>query len=222
MRKSEAYAELRKRYEAIDYEISIKDFFVQNKSYCTRHKITLRGLQLYSSKYSGKTKRKLEEKIEKKIKKVEAEILQDKKTEIENLVNNKIELANRVLQEIAKTAFVNIKDLYHSDGRLKQIHELDDETGAAIASIKVSQKAGAMKLSFGDDTEPAEHIAEQVTEIKLWDKGKFVDMINKHVGIYERDNEQKKDEVSQQNIILTAEEVQKLLFCKDVSQADKK
>lgn len=56
---------------------------------------------------------------------------------------------DRVLQELARLAFFDIRQLYHEDGRLKAPHELDDDTAAAVAQLEsIEEYAGR-----GDDRE---------------------------------------------------------------------
>jgi len=43
---------------------------------------------------------------------------------------------DRVLMELARVAFFDIRKLYHEDGRLKAPHELDDDTAAAVAQLE--------------------------------------------------------------------------------------
>src|SRR4051794_40162635 len=43
----------------------------------------------------------------------------------------------RVIKEYAKLAFLDIRKAFDDEGRLKPIHELDDETAAAIAGLEV-------------------------------------------------------------------------------------
>jgi len=48
--------------------------------------------------------------------------------------------ADRITRELAKLAFYDVRDLFHDDGRLKQISELDDISAAAIAGIDVAEE----------------------------------------------------------------------------------
>lgn len=43
---------------------------------------------------------------------------------------------DRVLQELARLAFFDIRKLYNDDGGLKAPHELDDDTAAAVAQLE--------------------------------------------------------------------------------------
>lgn len=48
--------------------------------------------------------------------------------------------AERTMVELARVAYSNAKDLFHPDGRLKSIHEMDDDTAATIVSVEVEDK----------------------------------------------------------------------------------
>lgn len=118
---------------------------------------------------------------------------------------NRIEItADKVLQEIAKLAFVNVKDLYDEKGNLKDITDLDDNITSAISSIKVQQKAGDMKISLNSNEAPIQHIDEQVKEIKLWDKKASLELLGKHLKLFTDVSETKIDgklEISMSNDI---------------------
>lgn len=46
---------------------------------------------------------------------------------------------DRVLQELAKIAFFDIRKLYREDGTMKLPHEMDDETAAALVGIDLQE-----------------------------------------------------------------------------------
>lgn len=92
-----------------------------------------------------------------------------------------------VIEELAKIAFFNIKDIFNNDGTLKSIKEIDDKSAGAISSVKILQKAGSMKIEMGGDI-PLQHIAEQTVEIKLNDKKGALELIGKHLGMFKETN----------------------------------
>lgn len=61
--------------------------------------------------------------------------------EIEQLTEKRVEkleiTADRVLQELARLAFLDPRKFFNDDGSLKQITELDDDTAAALAGMEV-------------------------------------------------------------------------------------
>lgn len=86
--------------------------------------------------------------------------------------------AERVLLEVARLAMYDPRKFFNASGELLGIHDLDDDTAAALAGMDV------MELPEG---------LGSVKKIKLVDKGPNLERLMKHLGLYERDNEQKVD-----------------------------
>jgi phage terminase small subunit len=76
-----------------------------------------------------------------------------------------------VMREYARIAFADVRNIFGSDGNLKQISELDDDTAAVIQGIDVVSVGNAM---VGEG---------QVLKIKMADKIRALDMLSKHLGI---------------------------------------
>jgi phage terminase small subunit len=81
--------------------------------------------------------------------------------------------ADRALLEIARIGFSDLRRLFHQDGRLKHPHEWDDDTAASIASVEIVTR------NLGDGE------VEHVHRIKLWDKGRALEQLCKHLGLYQ-------------------------------------
>jgi len=79
--------------------------------------------------------------------------------------------AARLLREACRIAFSDVSKIMHEDGRMKLPHELDPDTRAAVASIKV------------DETGRIEY--------KFWDKNSSHERLFKHKALFEMDNAQK-------------------------------
>ena len=79
---------------------------------------------------------------------------------------------DRVLQEVARLAFLDIRKAFNADGSLKPLHELDDDTAAAIAGMDVTE------ISSGD-----EGIASALKKIKLSDKKGALELLMRHMGM---------------------------------------
>ena len=92
-----------------------------------------------------------------------------------------------VIKELAKIAFFNIKDIFNSNGDLKAVKDIDDKSAGAISSIKILQKASAMKVESGGDI-PLQHVPEQTVEIKLNDKKGALELLGKHLGMFKETN----------------------------------
>ena len=109
-----------------------------------------------------------------------------------------------VIKELSKIAFFNVKDIYREDGNLKKIGEIDDNVAKAISSVKVQQKAGAMKIELKpnekDKEVPIEHIAERTVEYKTNDKVKALELLGKHFGMFKENLKLSQDKPFEVNI----------------------
>ncbi|SFI69770.1 Terminase small subunit [Pseudomonas guineae] len=90
--------------------------------------------------------------------------------------------ADRVLQEVARIGLFDPRKLFRDDGEPKDIHELDDDTAAAISGVKISTRKD--EDGKGETT---------VTEYKVSDKNTALEKLFKHLGLYELDNQQRVD-----------------------------
>ncbi len=106
-----------------------------------------------------------------------------------------------VVNELAKIAFFNIKEIYNANGTLKEITNINEKTAGAISSIKTLQKAGAMKINVKtDDNIPIEHIQEQTVEFKTNDKVKALELLGKHLGMFKEQLDISQDKPFEVNI----------------------
>jgi phage terminase small subunit len=95
----------------------------------------------------------------------------------------------RTLFENARIGFSDIRKILRGTGtgnvELMPPDEWDDDTAAAIFSIKVRKLFGEGKHGKGQ--------IGTITEVKLWNKGEALHRLMKHFGAYKRDNNPKKD-----------------------------
>lgn len=92
--------------------------------------------------------------------------------ELSQRLTGKLEItAERVLTEIARLAYFDIRKLYHDDGRLKEPHELDDDAARAICGIDVATESDGN----GNVT--------MVRKIKTNNKNNALEMLAKHLGL---------------------------------------
>lgn len=87
--------------------------------------------------------------------------------------------AARVLEEIGRLAFSDIRNYYKGDNQLIPVTDLDDDAAAALASVKTFEE-------FTPDGDPI----GTSKEIKLYDKLAGLEKLAKHLGLYEKDNSQ--------------------------------
>lgn len=101
----------------------------------------------------------------------------------ERITSTGIASAARVLQEATRLALFDPRKLFYEDGRPKPINELDDDTAAAIAGLEVVEEfsgSGGDRVFIG-----------YTKKYKVADKNSSLEKLFKHHGLYELDNAQK-------------------------------
>lgn len=78
--------------------------------------------------------------------------------------------AVRVLEELRRLAFVDLRGFYDDAGNLKAISALTAEQGAALAGVEIVKK----NLTAGDG------FVDTVHKIKRWDKVRTLEILAKH------------------------------------------
>lgn len=81
--------------------------------------------------------------------------------------------AERVLREIAKLSFSNVKTLFDENGNLRPVHLLTDDEAACIASLEVIKK----------NAEAGDGKIDTVHKVKVWDKTRSLEMLAKHFAL---------------------------------------
>lgn len=78
--------------------------------------------------------------------------------------------ADRVLEEIRRLAFSDVRSLFHENGDLKDITELTEDQAACIGGLEVLIK----NAKAGDG------ITDTIHKIKIWDKTKSLELLAKY------------------------------------------
>jgi phage terminase small subunit len=94
-----------------------------------------------------------------------------------------------VLREAMRLARFDIRKLYNADGSPRPIHELDDETAAAIQAVDVHEEY--------EGTGKARKFVGYTKKYRVADKNAALEKLFKHFGLYEKDNAQKGDPLRQ-------------------------
>lgn len=119
-------------------------------------------------------------------------------------LNEKLELSTeRTLREIARLAYFDPRKLLDNTGRPKPLHELDDDTAAAIAGIDVEDKLNP------PDPGSKERTSSIVLKYRIADKNAALDKAMKHLGLFKEDNKQKTllDGVDRETLIALREKL---------------
>lgn len=91
-------------------------------------------------------------------------------------LREKLEISTeRVLEEFARIAFASLRGLFHEDGTVKRLEEIDADTMAAISSI-----------------EPTEY----GRKVRMHAKHPALDALARHLGVFKEDNKQKGDAIA--------------------------
>ncbi|MEL7966378.1 terminase small subunit [Vreelandella neptunia] len=83
--------------------------------------------------------------------------------------------ASDVIRQLVRMGFADVRKLFTPEGQLRSVHDMDDDTAAAIQSIEV-----VTKFIPGPGDEPPE--VEYLHKIKMVDKIKPLELIGKHMG----------------------------------------
>jgi phage terminase small subunit len=81
--------------------------------------------------------------------------------------------AERVLEEMRRVAFVDIRSLFDARGNLKAVSELTAEEGAVLSSIEVVKQ----NLTAGDSA------VDTIHKVRLWDKIRALEILAKHFAL---------------------------------------
>ena len=87
---------------------------------------------------------------------------------------------DRVLKELAKIAFGDIRKLYTENGALRNIIDLEDDIAGAISGVETFEEyegRGADREYIGD-----------TKKVKMIDKTKALELIGKHLGMFKETN----------------------------------
>jgi phage terminase small subunit len=87
---------------------------------------------------------------------------------------------DRVLRELARVAFFDIRKLYAGDGSLKRPADLDDDTAAALSGIDVVEMAGGAAVG---GAAAVAHIPMYTKKVRAFDKGVALTLAMRHLGM---------------------------------------
>lgn len=164
----------------------------KQKRFCEEYIVDLNGSQAaIRAGYSEKTSRQIASEYLTKPNILQfIQKLKDKRSQRTEIT------ADQVIQELAKVGFSNVQDFINSGNEVQDISSIDTKKAAAVSSIKKSI------THFGTDKSQG---TKEVVEFKLWDKVAALEKLGRHLGIFEKDNaQQKQDIVIKQNVIKLA------------------
>ena len=101
--------------------------------------------------------------------------------------------ADRVLTEIARLAFFDIRRLVDNDGKPIPMQELDDDTAAAIAGLDLVEY-------YEVNDEGKKVFAGRVKKYKLADKKGSLELLGRHLGLFEKTAQKPGDDREPDNL----------------------
>jgi len=154
-----------------------KELTPKQERFCREYVIDLNGLQAaLRCNYSKKTAQQQASRLLLNVK------VQEFIKQLQDNANNKLEIKQEyVLSEILKISHCNIQDYIKAGFEIEDIVNLKRDQAAAIESIQVTTTIRGSGENMS---------TEKVVKFKLYDKIKALDMLSKHTGIFEKDNEQ--------------------------------
>lgn len=109
--------------------------------------------------------------------------IQERLSELKNKASERLEITHdMLLRELANIGFSDIKEFYEEGLSLKEIVNLSSDKTKAISSIKKTL------TTFGSEDNQG---TKETIEFKLHDKLAAIDKIGRHIGFFEKDNDQK-------------------------------
>lgn len=98
----------------------------------------------------------------------------------------KMELTTeRTLREVARLAYFDPRKLLDENGNQKLLHQLDDDTAAAVAGLEIEDKLNPA------DAGSKVRTTSLTFKYKIADKNSALDKAMRHLGLFKEDNKQK-------------------------------
>jgi phage terminase small subunit len=107
---------------------------------------------------------------------------------------------NLVLTETARIIRNDPRRFFKADGTMIPIVEWTDDMAATVASVEAEN----VTIETHSDGEVKTTTATQVKKIKFWDKNAAIEKGFRHLGLYERDNTQRSENLSLQVVLVGA------------------
>ena len=103
--------------------------------------------------------------------------------QLQSEISKRLEItADMVVQELAKLGFHNVQDFVKNGNDIKDISKMEREKVAAVSGVKVTEFV-------------SEHGTKTTTELKFHDKKGALELLGKHLGVFEKDNTQRKQDI---------------------------
>ena len=103
----------------------------------------------------------------------------------------------RVMRSLEQALFFDPRKLYHRDGTVKAIHELDEATALALTGIEVTEVLGAAKGEAPNRQGRERTVTARTVKFKWLDKTAAREHAMRTLGLFEKDNRQRTDPLAE-------------------------
>lgn len=86
----------------------------------------------------------------------------------------------RVVSELARIGFSDLRGVFDEAGNLRPIQNLPEDTARMIASVEVARE----KVTRLGDSESGTRVEECIVKVKAWDKVRALEQLAKHLGMF--------------------------------------
>lgn len=91
--------------------------------------------------------------------------------------------ADRVLAECMRVALADVGEAFDENGNIKAIHDIPEDVRRAISGFEVIEE-------FQGEGKDKEFVG-YLKKVKFWSKDKNIEVLFRHIGMFEKDNRQK-------------------------------
>lgn len=99
------------------------------------------------------------------------------KKEIERVERDTEVTKDRIVLELARIAFLDIREAFDKEGRLIDVHNLSERVSRSIGGIEISRQKTV-------DSEGNDIIEDSIHKLKIIDKSRALEMLGKHLMMF--------------------------------------
>jgi phage terminase small subunit len=144
----------------------------KQRQFCAEYIVDLNATQAaIRAGYSQRTARAIAQELL-----VKAEVVAKVQALMDERANRTQVTADRVITEVARLGFADLRKLFDANGGLLPVDQWPDDIAAAVASVEVDelfQGYGENRIQVG-----------YTKKVKLWDKGKALEMLGRHLKLF--------------------------------------
>lgn len=154
----------------------------KQKRFCEEYLVDLNGKQ--AAIRAGYTEKRAEITASELLNNAEVkQFIQEKQKELSEKTGI---TAERILQELADIGFNNMKDFVNGNNSVLELKYLDKRKTAAVSKVKTT----VTSRTVFENGKPSA-VTETTTELAMHNKIAALELMGKHIGLFEKDNKQK-------------------------------